>query len=328
MKDDSSTPIVAVLIPCLNEEIAIERVIKSFKDALPYAHIHVFDNNSTDNTIYVAQNAGATVHTVSLQGKGNVVRQMFADIDADAFLLVDGDGTYHAGNAAEMVHTLFNHQLDMVVAKRNTSDNNAYRSGHQFGNWFLSESVAKLFGRSFTDILSGYRVFSKRFVKSFPANATGFEIETELTIHALELRMSVEEVDSPYNARPAGSFSKLNTYRDGVRIFYTILKLYRTERPMQFFGVIGLIFAMSAALFAIPIFQTYFETGLVPKLPTAVLVTGLGLSAIVSFFCGLILDTVTRGRQEVKRLAYLRIAPPKKLQLTLNSTFEMDSINF
>lgn len=312
MKDESSVPLIAVLIPCLNEEVAIESVVTSFREVLPHAQIHVFDNNSTDNTISVAQSAGAIVHRVILQGKGNVVRQMFADVDADAFLLVDGDGTYHAGNAVEMINGLFNNQVDMVVARRHTMDNNAYRNGHQFGNWFLSESVARLFGRSFTDILSGYRVFSKRFVKSFPANATGFEIETELTVHALELRMSVEEIDSPYNARLEGSFSKLNTYRDGIRIFYTILKLYRTERPMQFFGIIASIFAISSALLAVPIFQTYFETGLVPKLPTAVLVTGLALSSIVSFFCGLILDTVTRGRQEVKRLAYLRIPPPPK----------------
>lgn len=301
-------PRIAVLIPCYNEENAIGTVVRDFRAALPEATIFVFDNNSRDRTVEIAHNTGATVRRVSLQGKGNVVRRMFADVDADAYLLVDGDDTYHAASARDMVARLFAGHLDMVVGRRVTDEIAAYRQGHRFGNWVLTEFVARLFSRAFTDILSGYRVFSRRYVKSFPALATGFEIETELTVHALELRMPVEEVDTPYKSRPKGSVSKLNTYRDGVLILWMILKLVRQERPLFFFGSIGAGLCASAIVLAIPLFLTYAETGLVPRFPTAILVIGMMLSGFLSLACGLILDTVTRGRKEMKRLAYLQIA--------------------
>ena len=302
---------IAVLIPCYNEEVAIATVVREFRAALPEATVYVFDNNSTDRTVEIAERGGAIVRRVPLQGKGNVVRRMFADVDADAYVLVDGDDTYHAASAFDMVARLFAENLDMVVGKRITEGTAAYRLGHRFGNWVLTEFVARLFGRAFTDILSGFRVFSRRFVKSFPTLATGFEIETELTVHALELRMPIEEIDTPYKARPEGSISKLSTYRDGIRILWTILKLLRQERPLAFFGGISVVLALVAVVQSYPLFLTYAQTGLVPRFPTAVLVTGMMLTAFLSLACGLILDTVTRGRQEAKRLAYLQIAPAK-----------------
>lgn len=302
---------IAVLIPCYNEEVCIATVIRDFMTALPDASIYVFDNNSSDRTAEVAKQAGAIVYGVPMQGKGNVVRRMFADIEADAYVLVDGDDTYHAASAPMMVSRLFAKNLDMVVSKRISDEKAAYRPGHRFGNWVLTEFVGRLFGRSFSDILSGYRVFSRRFVKSFPASATGFEIETELTVHALGLRMSVEEIASPYKSRPDGSVSKLNTYRDGIRILLTILKLYRLERPLSFFGGIGAILVLASLGIAIPLFVTYLQTGLVPRLPTAVLVTGMNLTACISLASGLILDTVTCGRHEIMRFAYLQIPPPR-----------------
>lgn len=301
-------PRIAVLIPCYNEENAISAVVRDFRAALPEATIFVFDNNSRDRTVEIAHDAGATVRRVSLQGKGNVVRRMFADVDADVYLLVDGDDTYHAASARDMVARLFADHLDMVVGRRVTDETAAYRQGHRFGNWVLTEFVARLFSRAFTDILSGYRVFSRRYVKSFPALATGFEIETELTVHALELRMPIEEVDTPYKSRPKGSVSKLNTYRDGILILWMILKLVRQERPLFFFGSIGAGLWATSIVLAIPLFLTYAETGLVPRFPTAILVIGMMLTGFLSLACGLILDTVTRGRQEMKRLAYLQIA--------------------
>ncbi len=304
-------PRIAVLIPCYNEEIAIASVICDFRVALPNATIYVFDNNSRDRTVEVAMQAGAIVCRVPLQGKGNVVRRMFADVDADAYVLVDGDDTYHAASAQAMVTRLFDENLDMVVSRRVTDEVAAYRQGHRFGNWVLTECVARLFGRAFTDILSGYRVFSRRFVKSFPALATGFEIETELTVHALELRMPIDEIETPYKSRPEGSVSKLNTYRDGIRILATILKMFRQERPLIFFGCIGAVLGLTALALSIPLFLTYAETGLVPRFPTAILVTGMTLVAVLCLACGLILDTVTRGRHEMKRLVYLQIAPPQ-----------------
>ncbi|MGK5066469.1 glycosyltransferase family 2 protein [Janthinobacterium sp. RT4P48] len=303
---------IAVLIPCYNEEVAIGAVVRDFVAALPGATVYVFDNNSSDRTSEIARENGAVVYSVPLQGKGNVVRRMFADIEADAYVLVDGDDTYAAASAPAMLHSLFANQLDMVVARRITEEVAAYRAGHRLGNWLLTECVARLFGRSFSDILSGYRVFSRRYVKSFPALANGFEIETELTVHALELRMSVDEIASAYKSRPVGSHSKLNTYRDGVRILFMIIKLFRMERPLAFFGGIAGLLAALATLLAIPLFITYAETGLVPRFPTAVLVTGMGITAALSAACGLILDTVTRGRQEIKRLIYLQIAPPQR----------------
>lgn len=304
-------PRIAVLIPCYNEEVAISAVVRDFRAALPEATIFVFDNNSRDRTVEIAKEAGAIVRQVPLQGKGNVVRRMFSDVDADAYVLVDGDDTYHAASAHTMVARLFAENLDMVVCRRVTDETSAYRPGHRLGNWVLTEFVARLFGRSFTDILSGYRVFSRRYVKSFPALATGFEIETELTVHALELRMPIEEIETPYKSRPEGSISKLNTYRDGIRILWMILKLFRQERPLAFFGGICAGLGLASLALSIPLFLTYAKTGLVPRYPTAILVTGMMLMAFVSLACGLILDTVTRGRHEMKRLVYLQIAPPR-----------------
>lgn len=301
---------VAVLIPCFNEEIAIANVIQDFRAALPGASIYVFDNNSSDRTVEIAQDAGAVVCHVQQQGKGNVVRRMFADVEADAYVLVDGDDTYHAFSAPDMIARLKNKKLDMVVGGRVTEETAAYRIGHRFGNWMFTSFVAWLFGAGFTDILSGYRVFSRRFVKSFPALATGFEIETELTVHALELRMPIEEISTPYKSRPKGSASKLHTYRDGFRILNSIVRLFRQERPLAFFGGISVLLAGAAVLLAIPLFVTYAETGLVPRFPTAILVSGMMLMASLSAACGLILDTVTRGRHEMKRLVYLGIESP------------------
>ncbi len=302
---------IAVLIPCHNEEIAIATVVRDFRVALPHALIFVFDNNSIDKTSQVAKDAGAIVRRMPLQGKGNVVHRMFSDVDADVYVLVDGDDTYHAASAPTLVARLIDENLDMVVGRRVTDEVAAYRSGHRFGNWLLTELVGKLFGRSFTDILSGYRVFSRRYVKSFPALATGFEIETELTVHALELRMPIDEIETPYKSRQEGSVSKLSTYRDGIRIFGMIFKLFRQERPLIFFGGLALVLGTASLILSIPLFITFVETGLVPRFPTAMLVTGMMITAFVSVACGLILDTVTRGRQEMKRLIYLQIPSPK-----------------
>jgi glycosyltransferase involved in cell wall biosynthesis len=301
---------IAVLIPCYNEEIAISHVVRDFQSALPDATVYVYDNNSTDRTMEVAAEAGAVVRTEQRQGKGNVVRRMFADIEADVYVLVDGDNTYHAASAPTMVRTLVESQLDMVNGKRVSDIQAAYRRGHRFGNRLLTTLVAKIFGRRFTDMLSGYRVFSRRFVKSFPALSAGFEIETELTVHALELRMPTAEIDTPYLDRPPGSESKLRTYRDGWRILRTILFLVKEERPLQFFGSLAGALVVLALGLSTPLFITYAETGLVPRLPTAVLASGLMLLAFLSLAAGLILDTVTLGRREAKRIRYLQIPAP------------------
>ena len=308
---------IAVLIPCFNEAASIETVINDFRRVLPTASIHVYDNNSIDGTSEIALAAGATVRKEQRQGKGHVVRRMFGDIDADIYVLVDGDGTYHAPSAVAMIEKLRLENLDMVVGCRLEQGVDAYRKGHRFGNALLTSFVGRLFGRQFQDILSGYRVFSRRFVKSFPALSEGFETETEITIHALELKVPIAEIDTPYCARPAGSFSKLNTYRDGFRIFLMILTLYRREQPTRFFGTVSLVLLIVAAVLMWPLLITYYETGLVPRLPTAVLCTGLVLSALLSFACGLILDTVTRGRQELKRLTYLSL--PESPRRTLRN---------
>jgi glycosyltransferase involved in cell wall biosynthesis len=298
---------IAVLVPCYNEERTVADVVAGFRAALPMAEIYVYDNNSRDRTAELARAAGATVRSETLQGKGNVVRRMFADIEADAYVMVDGDNTYHAPSAPMLVAKLLDERLDMVVGARVDTEQAAYRPGHRFGNRMLTGFVARLFGERFKDILSGYRVFSRRYVKSFPALAKGFETETELTVHALELRMPVAELPTPYGARPQGSSSKLNTYRDGWRILMLILRLFREERPLQFFGYLfAILFALSLAI-AAPVVTTYLETGLVPRLPTAVLATGIMLLAFLSLVCGLILDTVTRGRRELRRLSYLAI---------------------
>ena len=301
---------IAVLVPCYNEEVAIAKVIEDFRQSLPGAVIHVYDNNSSDRTTDVARSAGAVVGNEVRQGKGHVVRRMFADIDADIYLLVDGDATYDAPSAPAMVEKLIAENLDMVVGTRVDREEAAYRRGHRSGNAIFTWFVASMFGSSFTDILSGYRVFSRRFVKSFPALSGGFEIETELTIHALELGMPAGEIETPYFSRPEGSASKLNTWRDGMRISWMIQRLYRTERPMQFFGLVALTLAALSVAVATPVIETYLETGLVPRLPTAILATGLMLAAFLALASGLVLDTVTRGRREMKRLAYLAHRAP------------------
>lgn len=304
----TEAPRIAVLVPCYNEEATVERVVREFRAALPEAVIYVYDNNSRDNTFKLAVAVGAVTRMERRQGKGSVVRRMFADIEADAYVLVDGDATYHAASAPKMVQMLFEESLDMVVGCRTSTEAEAYRPGHQFGNAVLTGFVARLFGRSFTDILSGYRVFSRRFVKSFPALAVGFETETELTVHALELRMPVAEVDTPYGARPEGSTSKLSTYRDGFRILGLILTLYKHERPLQFLSFVAGFLALLSFALATPVMIEWVQTGLVPRFPTAILATGIMILAALAFTIGLVLDTVTRGRKELKRLTYLQIS--------------------
>ncbi|MCH4892251.1 MULTISPECIES: glycosyltransferase family 2 protein [unclassified Sphingomonas] len=306
----AAAPRIAVILPCYNEEAAIAQTIAGFRRALPDAAIYVYDNNSADRTVEVARAAGAVVRTERMQGKGNVVRRMFADVDADIYVMADGDATYDSAAAPAMVHRLVDEQLDMVVGARISDHADAYRRGHVLGNRMMTGILARLFGRSFTDIFSGYRVFSRRFVKSFPVLSAGFEIETEISVHALELKMPVGEVPTAYFARPEGSQSKLSTYRDGLRILRTITTLYRIERPLWFFGGFGALLALAAILLAIPLFITFFQTGEVPRFPTAILATGLMILAFLSFFAGLILDTVVRGRREVRRLAYLAHAAP------------------
>jgi len=301
---------IAILVPCYNEETAIAKVVADFRASLPQAVLYVYDNNSRDRTVAVARAAGAVVRGEAHQGKGHVVRRMFSDIEADVYVLVDGDATYDAPSARTMISRLLADRLDMVVGARVDQEEGAYRPGHRFGNWLLTAFVANVFGNSFKDILSGYRVFSRRFVKSFPALSGGFEIETELTAHALVLELPVAEIDTPYYARPAGSHSKLNTWRDGIRILGTIVKLYRAERPLGFFSAIGISLGLMAIGIAVPIFVTYLSDGVVPRLPTAVLSTGLMMIACLAIACSLVLDTVTRGRREIKRLAYLSHRPP------------------
>jgi len=305
----STSKRIAVLVPCFNEEAAVANVVTGFRKALPTAQIYVYDNNSRDRTAAVARAAGAEVRSERRQGKGHVVRRMFADIDADVYVLVDGDATYDAPSAPRMIEKLVDEHLDMVVGLRVDQEQAAWRRGHRIGNRMLTGFLSSVFGQAFKDILSGYRVFSRRFVKSFPVLSDGFEIETELNVHALELAMPVAEVETPYYARPEGSVSKLNTYRDGFRILGTILKLYRSEKPLRFFAVIGVFLALVSIGLSIPIVITYLEEGLVPRLPTAVLSTGLMIVAVLSVSSGLVLDTVTRGRREMKLLAYLSQPP-------------------
>ena len=301
---------VAVLIPCYNEAIAIPCVVAGFREALPGAAVYVYDNNSNDHTAEAARAAGATVRREVLQGKGEVIRRMFADVDADVYVLVDGDATYDPASAPAMVRLLLDERLDMVNGTRVTEIEAAYRRGHRFGNQVLTGLVARVFGNRVSDMLSGYRVFSRRFVKSFPALASGFETETEFTVHALELRMPIGELPTPYKDRPTGSASKLRTYSDGLRILRTILILVKEERPLQFFSLAALALALLGVVLAIPLIIVFARTGLVPRLPTAVLSTGLVLLAMLSLTCGLILDSVTRGRKEVKRMAYLAQPAP------------------
>jgi glycosyltransferase involved in cell wall biosynthesis len=301
---------IALVVPCYNEEAAIAQVIRSFREAMPAMEIFVFDNNSSDNTAKVARSEHARVTTVPLPGKGNVVRRMFADVEADIFVMVDGDSTYDASSLTKLVDKLIDEGLDMVVGCRQTPQEvagAAYRRGHQWGNRMLTQSIVSIFGGGFTDMLSGYRVFSKRYVKSFPALSSGFEIETELTVHALELRMPYGEIMTPYGSRPEGSESKLSTYRDGWRILKTICRLYVSERPFAFYGLCAAVMALLSVLSMLPVFIEYIQTGLVPRIPTVMLSASIMICALLSFMCGLILDNVTRGRHEMKRLAYLAI---------------------
>lgn len=310
--DDSTAngPSIAVLLPCYNEEAAIAQTVAAFSAALPQARLYVYDNNSTDRTREVAAAAGAIVRSERMQGKGHVVRRMFADVEADVYVMADGDATYDAAAAPELVRKLLDEQLDMVVGARKSEVEEAYRRGHRLGNRLFTGLLSGLFGRTFSDIFSGYRVFSRRFAKSFPALSRGFETETEISVHALELAMPVAEVVTAYGARPEGSASKLSTWRDGWRIMKTILHLFRIERPVLFYGSFALFLAALAIVLAIPLVVTYVETGLVPRFPTAILATGLIILAALSFMCGLILDTVVRGRREVRRLHYLSLPAP------------------
>jgi glycosyltransferase involved in cell wall biosynthesis len=303
-------PRIAVLLPCFNEAATIAATVAGFRAALPGAAIYVYDNNSRDETRAIAAAGGAIVRSERQQGKGHVVRRMFADIDADVYVMADGDLTYDPGSAQAMVDLLLADQLDMVVGTRRHEHKAAYRGGHVFGNRLFTRLLAGLFGRSFSDIFSGYRVFSRRFVKSFPVLSSGFEIETEMSVHALELRMPVGEVETVYLSRPEGSLSKLSTFSDGWRILKTITTLYRTERPVLFFGLAGAALLAAALILAVPLITTYLDTGLVPRVPTAILITGMTIVAVLCFFAGLILDTVTRGRREVRRLAYLALPGP------------------
>ena len=303
-------PRIAVLVPCYNEEQTVAAVVGDFRRALPDAEIYVYDNASDDRTGEIAREAGAIVRVERLRGKGNVVRRMFADVDADVYIMVDGDDTYDASAAPQLIDRLLSEGLDLVNAARSGESKEAYRLGHRFGNRLLTGAVGWLFGAQFRDMLSGYKVFSRRFVKSFPALAAGFEIETELTIHALELRMPVTEVATDYKERPLGSASKLNTLRDGVRICWTILTLLREERPLPFFGAIFVFLASFSIGLALPILSEYLATGLVPRFPTAILASAIMLLAFLSLVCGFVLDTVTRGRRELKRIHYLAFPAP------------------
>lgn len=305
-----TTPNIAVLVPCYNEAAAVGAVVRDFKAALPTATIYVYDNNSTDDTSKVAAAAGAVVRFEPLKGKGNVVRRMFADIEADIYVMVDGDDTYHAASAPKLIKLLIDQKLDMVNGARVSSIQAAYRPGHRFGNLLLTGLVTVVFGKRTADMLSGYRIFSRRFVKTFPALASGFEIETELTVHALELRMPIGELPTPYKERPPGSASKLSTFKDGFRILWMIGKLVKEERPMQSFTVTAGVLAAMSAILIWPVVATFMESGLVPRLPTAVLAMGLMILAFLALACGVILETVTRGRREMKRLRYLELPAP------------------
>lgn len=299
---------IALIVPCYNEEATIATVIKDFRQAIPSISIYVFDNNSTDHTREIARTAGAAIFQVHKKGKGNVVRRMFADIDADYYIMVDGDATYDATCASEMVSRLITENLDMLVGCRTDAGEKAnYRRGHRFGNHLLTGSVKHIFGGDFTDMLSGYRVFSRRYVKSFPSLSSGFEIETELTVHALEMSMPYGEMSTPYGARPEGSTSKLSTYRDGLRILRTIGRLYMFERPFACFSSISALLALLALILATPLFIDYLDSGLVPRLPTAILATGLAIVSLLMFVAGIILDSSTRARREMRRFAYLAI---------------------
>ena len=300
---------IAVIVPCFNEALAVGTVVKDFRASLPEAAIHVFDNNSNDNTAEIAQNAGAIVHSVKLPGKGNVVRRMFADVEADVYIMVDGDATYDAASAPKLVETLVEQDLDMVVGCRveESTDNKNYRPGHRLGNKLLTGSVKRIFGGDFTDMLSGYRAFSRRFAKSFPAESRGFETETELTVFTLEMKLPYAEVPTPYAERPEGSESKLSTYKDGLRILKMILRLYSNERPSRFWGIVGGVLLLIAFILMLPVYIEYLDTGQVQRFPTVIVASTIALGGFLAFTIGLVLRTVTKGRNESKHLAYLRL---------------------
>jgi glycosyltransferase involved in cell wall biosynthesis len=308
---------IAVLLPCYNEEFTVASTVHAFQEALPGADIYVYDNNSSDRTGEIARELGAIVRNERRQGKGNVVKRMFADVEADIYVMADGDNTYDAPSALQLIEHLIAESLDMVVGSRASDDSAAYRQGHRLGNRMLTGFVSWIFGDDFGDMLSGYRVFSRRFVKSFPALSRGFEIETELTVHALHLAMPVAECETPYYRRQEGSSSKLSTYRDGFRILRTIIILFKEEKPLLFFGIASLVFFLAAGVLAVPIFVEYYATGLVPRFPTAILVTSITLLGFLSLACGHILDTVSRGRREVKRLQYLQVGAAERRQQPL-----------
>lgn len=310
-------PKIAVLVPCYNEESTVEKVISGFKKALPEADVYVFDNNSKDKTAELAHKAGAIVSFVALPGKGNVVRRMFADVNADVYVMVDGDATYDAPSAPKLIQKLIDEDLDMVVGCRTeeSTDNSNYRPGHRLGNKLLTGSVHKMFGGQFTDMLSGYRVFSRRFAKSFPAESSGFETETELTVHTLEMKMSYGEMLTPYFERPVGSESKLSTYKDGIRILKMILRLYSNERPSRFWAIVGGAFILIAVVLMIPVSIEYFRTHLVQRFPTVIVASGIAIIGILCATIGLVLRTVTKGRNEAKHLSYLQI-PSVRNELT------------
>lgn len=296
---------IAVLVPCYNEEIAVGGVVRAFQKELPWATVYVYDNNSTDKTVAVARNNNAVVRMEPLQGKGNVVRRMFADVEADIYLMVDGDGTYDAASAKKLIETLVKKRLDMVVGVRLQSEATLFRAGHYLGNKVLTKTVGGLFGNQITDMLSGYRAMTHRFVKSFPAMSGGFETETELTIHALSMKIPVAEVQTPIFERGDGSESKLKTFSDGWKILKMIIYLFKEFRPMLFFSMISVLFSLGSTVLALPIFVEFFQTGLVPRLPTAVLSASVMSLAFLSFTCGVILDSVQGARWETKRLGYL-----------------------
>lgn len=308
----TAAPRIAVLLPCYNEEVAIGQLVTALKQALPRVPIYVYDNNSTDRTSEIAAAAGAIVKFEPQKGKGNVVRRMFADIDADIYIMMDGDMTYDVARANELIAKLQSETLDMVVGRRITDDPNAYRAGHRWGNNALTGTLKMIFGQRFEDILSGYRVFSRRFVKSFPTLSKGFEIETEMSIHALELGLPVAEVDTAYFARPEGSFSKLNTYRDGVRILWTIMNLFRTEKPLIFFSIVSLVLSILSLAVFFPIWAEFKSTGLVDRIPSTILCVGLMISAVFSLFTGFILDSTSRLIKETRRLHYLTMSGPQE----------------
>ena len=306
---------IAVILPCYNEEAAIAKTVRDFRAALPTAKVYVYDNNSKDRTALVAREAGAIVRSEMRQGKGNVMRRMFADVEADIYVLADGDDTYDAAASPALIRRLVEDGLDIVTGRRVHTQAGAYRAGHVLGNRMLTGLTSLMFNVRLGDMLSGYRIMSRRFVKSFPFTAEGFGIETELTVHAVRLMMPMAEIDTAYKERPPGSVSKLSTYRDGFKILFTIAQMLREERPLLFFGAIAIALAIASLALGFSIVVEFVHTGLVPRLPTALLATGLMLVAFLSLMSGLILDTVTRGRWANKRLAYLSIRGPQDLPL-------------